>query len=119
MFFCFFGARPFSDCQILCLIPPSVYVTWIVIGLGCLISNAFLLANLWLPLRSKLGHAIFILLIMGVLNAACALCYQLYFYQVWKASPPPTGAPTWGPTPNPFTIPPLSPSVTNAPTEAV
>jgi hypothetical protein len=50
---------------------------------------------MWAPLRNKIGHAIFILLAMAILNVAIALCYQLYFYQKWGSSPsPPTVAPT-------------------------
>jgi len=83
--------------SILCLIP-FMWVPWIMMGLGCLISTSFLIANMWAPLRNKIGHAIFILILMAILNVAIALSYQLYFYQKWSSNPPapPTGKPPTG-----------------------
>jgi len=64
---------------LLCIIPFD-WVKWMVVGIGCLFSTAFLIVNLWMPLREKLAHAIIILIILALFHLGLALTFLLYFF---------------------------------------
>lgn len=100
--FCIYGYSLFSytPVAVLCIIP-IMYVQWVVVIIACLISTSFLIVNMWTPLRSKVGHAVFVLIIMGCFHVALGLCVQLYWFQFYSQPPQPAPAPQPTPVPSP------------------
>jgi len=80
---CIYGYSLFvySPVALLCIIPNEL-AKWIVVGIGCLFSAAFLVVNLWMPLREKLTHAIISLIIITALHLGLALTFRLYFFNL-------------------------------------
>jgi len=78
---CIYGYSLFvySPVALLCIIPFDL-AKWVVVGVGCLLSTAFLVVNLWLPLREKLAHAIIILIVITLFHIGLALAFRLYFF---------------------------------------
>jgi len=78
---CIYGYSLFvySPIALLCIIPID-WVKWLVVGIGCLFSTAFLIVNLWMPLREKLVHGIIILALLALFNFGLALTFRLYFF---------------------------------------
>jgi len=78
---CLYGYSLFvySPVAILCIIPNSILQTVVVI-VGWVISTSFLVVNLWMPLRERLGHAFIILIVMSLLHTGLALTFRLYFF---------------------------------------
>jgi len=61
-------------------IAPVTYVKWIVAGVGMILSTGFLVVNLWMPLKSRMAHAIIILIVLTALHGGLALTFRLYFF---------------------------------------
>jgi len=80
---CIYGYSLFvySPVALLCIIPID-WAKWVVVGIGCLFSSAFLVLNLWIPLREKLTFAIFTLLFITALHMGLALTFRLYFFNL-------------------------------------
>jgi len=80
---CIYGYSLFvySPVALLCIIPNDL-AKWIVVGIGCLFSAAFLVVNLWMPLREKLTYAIISLIVITALHLGLALTFRLYFFNL-------------------------------------
>jgi len=80
---CIYGYSLFvySPVALLCIIPIDL-AKWIVVGIGCLFSTAFLVVNLWVPLRDRLSYAIISLVVIAALHLGLALTFRLYFFNL-------------------------------------
>jgi len=78
---CIYGYSLFVYLPItlLCLIPQT-WAKWVFVGVGLALSTGFLVVNLWMPLKEKLGCAFLILLIIAILHVGLALTFRLYFF---------------------------------------
>eukprot|EP01127_Copromyxa_protea_P016643 TRINITY_DN497_c0_g1_i1.p1 TRINITY_DN497_c0_g1~~TRINITY_DN497_c0_g1_i1.p1 ORF type:complete len:342 (+),score=57.10 TRINITY_DN497_c0_g1_i1:40-1065(+) len=113
---CIYGYSLFIYCpvSVVCVAPFNA-VQWTAIAVGCLISTLFLIVNMWHPLKSKLAHAIPLMVVMALLHVAVGVTFMLYYFH-FHSSPTPTPTPTPGPqpvpvTPTPIPIPTPSPSL--------
>jgi hypothetical protein len=80
---CIYGYSLFvySPVALLCIIPNDL-AKWIVVGIGCLFSTAFLVVNLWMPLRERLTYGIICLIVITALHLGLALTFRLYFFNL-------------------------------------
>jgi len=104
--FCVYGYSLFVYIPVAILsIAPYKAVQWTFIGIGCLISTAFLVVNMFPPLRGKLAYAVPLVAVMAALHVGLGLVFMFYFF-LYKTPltpiTPPT--PTATPTPTPTTM---------------
>jgi len=78
---CIYGYSLFIYLPVsLLAIVPIDWAKWVCVGIGFVLSTGFLVVNLWMPLRSRLGYAILTLVIIAALHAGLALTFRLYFF---------------------------------------
>jgi len=79
--FCIYGYSLFIYLPVsaLCIIPIN-WAKWVIVGVGLALSSGFLVVNLWMPLRGRLGYALVTLAVITALHAGLALTFRLYFF---------------------------------------
>jgi len=65
--------------SVLCILPVT-WIKWVFVGVGLVLSTGFLVVNLWMPLKERLGCAFVILIIISALHVGLALTFRLYFF---------------------------------------
>lgn len=102
---CIYGYALFIYIPVsLVCIAPFNWLRWVVLGVACGLSTAFLVLNLWVPLRHQIASALLVLLIIILLHVALAFVFRLYFFN-FASSPSDVIVPS--PTP-PHTVGALS-----------
>jgi len=116
--FCIYGYSllVYIAVAVLCIIPIQ-WLQWVLVSVGCLISTAFLVLNLWQPLRDKMSYSLVVLGVVTALQIGLALTFRLYFFQFISAPVPPPGQPsaTPSPPPPPISTPPIPPPTSSTP----
>eukprot|EP01133_Synstelium_polycarpum_P016316 gene16316-19405_t len=85
--------------SILCVIPQPI-VQWVLVGLACLLSGAFLVTNIFTPLKEDFTkRGLIICAVIACLHAGLALVFKLYFFaNISDDTPDPSPSPSPTPT---------------------
>ncbi|EGG18851.1 Yip1 domain-containing protein [Cavenderia fasciculata] len=106
----------FVPISVLCVIPIGI-VQWVIVGFGALVSGAFLVTNIFTPLKEDFTkRGIIICAIIGALHLGLALFLRLYFFANYTndlvGSSSDAGSSSAAPTPTPTQTPTLAPNTT-------